>query len=384
MPVIVMIAGKPFTGWKKVSANLDFGKASNEATVTITEQPADPFPARLNDPAVVIFDGVPVVTGYVDDVNGTHSWGNHEITVTIRDKTQDLVDSTIGPKQEYNPPKSLKEVAEGTLRKMGLSGIRVIDKVNPDKFRPSEKVGGAIDTFGHDFLKNWANKRQVVLNTDGKGNLVIDRNRKVRGPGMLYKSFEDDPRNNVLEATYSNSSKNRANKHSAAGQKSQSDPYWETQAKGVKDGQANPMSQNIGDAFDTAMRPTRKIHYRGRQAIAGKTPKDAAAWKSNLARANGVKYEATVQGFSMAPGVLWRPGFIIPVFDAHFLLATDMFIKSVTLEQTWGGGETTKVSCTVADAYTKDASEQPKSGQRGAKSGVGHSAPGRFSDGTFT
>ena len=381
MSVIVMIGGSPFTGWTKVSANLDFGKAANEATVTMTAKPADPFPVALNDVAVVMFDGVPVVTGYVDDINANHSFGQHEINITIRDKTQDLIDSTIGPKQEYNPPKTLKEIADGTLKKMGLSDIKVIDNVSPDPFRPTEKVGGAIDTYGHDFLKNWANKRQVVLNTDGKGNLVIDRNTKKRGPGMLYKSFEDSPRNNVISATYQNSSKDRANKHSAAGQKSQSDPYWETQPKDAKEGQSGPMSKNIGEAYDNAMRRTRKIHYRGRQAIEGATPEKAAAWKSNQARANGVKYEATVQGYSMVPGVLWRPGFIVPVFDAHFLFACDLFIKSVTLESTWGGGSTAKISCTVADAFTEDSSEQPKSQERGAKQGIGHSKPGRYSQG---
>jgi prophage tail gpP-like protein len=385
--VIVIINGQPLAVWTKVSVNLAFGKASNVAKVTLTEKPSDPFPAQLNDKAVVIINGEPVVTGYVDDVDGSHDFGNHEINITVRDKTQDLIESTIGPKQEYKPPISLKDVASGTLKKMGLSDIKVVDNVCPEQFRPSEKVGGSIDTFGHDFLKNWANKRQVVLGTDGKGNLTIDRNQKKRGPGMLFKSFEDSPVNNVLSAQYKNSTKKRANKHSAAGQKSQTDRDWETKPKGVAEGQAGPMSQNIGDAFDTAMRPTRKIHYRGRQAIEGKTPKDAAAWKSNLARADGVTYEATVQGFNQVPGVLWRPGFIIPVRDDHFLLADDMFIKSVTLEKTWKGGSTTKISCTVKDAYTKDASEQPKSGGRGSKPGIGHSAAGRFNGadgGSFT
>lgn len=374
--IVVMVGSAGFGGWTKVSVDLEFGKASNVAKVTFTERPSNPFPARLNDPAVVLVNGTPVVTGHVDDIDGSHDWSGHEINVTIRDKTQDLIESTIGPKQEHKPPISLNDVCTKCIGLMGL-GIGVIDKVGPPPFRPYELVGGAIDTFGHDFLRNWANKRQVVLGTDGKGNLTIDRNLGRRGGGYLFKAFEDSPANNVLRANYRNSSKGRANKHSAAGQKSQADRNWEKQAKSIAEGQANPMSKNLGEAYDTGMRPERKIYYRGRQGIEGSTPKEAAAWKANLARADGVSYDATVQGFT-SNGWLWQPGYIIPVFDAHFLIGDDMFIKGVTFEKDWDGGSTTTIKCTVKDAYTKDAAGQPLSGQRGASQGIGHSGPGRF------
>ena len=374
--VTVMINGAPFGFWTTASINIQFDTASNEATVSMSERPRDPLPVRLNDPAVVLIDGEPVVTGFVDDIDGDHGFQDHRINITIRDKTQDLIESTIGPKQEHKPPISLKKVCEKTIEQMELE-IAVKDFVNPSEFRPSEKVAGQIDVFGHDHLKNWANKRQCVLNTDGKGNLQIDRNRKRLFAGALFKAFEDSPQNNILASRYRNSSKNRANTHKAAGQKSPTDRHWEGRPKDDAPAQANPISTNVGEAKDTAMRPSRRIHYRGRQAIEGETPQKAAAWKANLARAHGVTYEARVQGFYGA-GQLWWPGYLVPVFDAHWELAATMFIKGVSFEKSFEGGSITVVSCTVEDAFTENASEQPKSGERGAQKGLGHSAPGRF------
>lgn len=375
--VIVVIGGNPFVGWKKVDVDIQFDRAANNATVTLTETPTTPMPARLFDEAVVLINGTPVVTGMVHDISASHDWSTHEINVTIRDKTQDLVDSTIGPKQEHKPPITLKQVLQKTIGKMGLP-IGVIDKVGPPPFRPSELVNGNVDTSGFNFCDNWARGRQCVLNTDGKGNLVIDRNMGRMGPGALIKTFEDNPANNVLKAQFKNTSKDRHNQKSVAGQKSPTDRYWEGRPKGDPPAQAKPISTNVAVARDSGVPPQRKQHTREHRPSEGRTPMDSANWKANLARARGVTYTATVQGFGPGGFGLWWPGYIIPVLDAHFELATPMFIKGVKFHKDWDGGSTTELECTVPDAFTLNASSAPIGGQRGASFGLGYSGPGRF------
>lgn len=375
--VIVMLDGVPFDGWKKVTVSQAFDKATGECSLTISPLPGNPLPADVGSTAQVILAGRPVITGHVHEVTGSHGWGEHDIELSIRDKTQDMIDSTVGPGVEFKPPIQLKQVLDGTLKKMGLSGIKVIDKANPEQFRKGGEVPvAAIDDTGFGYADQWARKRQVVLNTDGEGNLVIDRNRKQRGPGALIKMFEDSPLNNVKKATYKNSDAGRHNETDCHAQKSTNDlDYWETRPKGDEPAQSNPLATKTGKAVDSSIRPERKLHYRARQGIEGKTPEQAAKWRTNLARARNYTYEAEVAGFEMAPGQLWWPGFIIPVRDDHFLISDELFIKEVTFTKDWDGGAVTQISLTAKDAYS-ESDEAPKS--RTGKAGLGTKPSGSF------
>lgn len=374
--VIVILDGAPFDGWKKVVIKQSFDKVTGEGTLTISPQPGNPLPADVGSTAQVILAGVPVLTGYVVETSGSHGWSEHDIELTIRDKTNDLIESTVGPGLEFDPPVKLKQVLDGTLNKMGLSDIKVVDNVNPETFRQGGELPIAtLDEYGHPWMDRWAKKRQVTLHPDGKGNLVIDRNQKKRGAGALIKTFEDSPLNNVKTAKYRNSEHGRHNEVNCAGQKSTNDPYWETRPKGDEPAQANPLSENIGTAHDTSIRPQRKLHYRGRNGLEGKSPKDAAKWRANLARARNYTYEAEVQGFEMSPGQLWWPGFIIPVRDDHFRISDEMFIKEVEWQKDWDGGAITKVHCTAKDAFS-DSDEAPKS--RTGEPGLGAKKSGAY------
>lgn len=378
--VVLILNGRAFDGWKSVSTSKSFEDATGEASVTLSPQPGNPLPARLGDTAKLLLAGHPVITGHVHDVKGKHDYGTHDIDITIRDKTQDLIDSTIGPKMDFRSPVSLKDVSRKTLDRMGLSQIKVVDEIGPPDYQSGETVSGSIDETGFDFLERWARKRQVFLTTNGDGDLVITRNLDKRGPGRLTKAFEDGPLNNVLSAEYHASDFERANANAVAAQKSPNDKdFWEARAKSDPLGQADPMAKKWGTAFDTSVRPERRRFVRSGKAAVGKTPEETAKWNANIARARSIEYTATVQGFTMdlSGGQLWWPGFIIPVLDAHFLLAQDMFIKKVDFKKDWGGGATTTITCVPPESY-KSESEGSVAKGRTAQTGAGTTSPRSF------
>lgn len=367
--VVVVANGGAFTGWLSVEISQDFDSATGECTLVISEQPGQPLPINLNDDVQVLINGQPVITGYVYSIDGNHGWGEHTITLTIKDQTQSFIDSTVGPGVKFEPEIALKDVLTGTLDKMGLSHIGVIDKINPDKYRPGGEVPvAAITDTGYEYLDKWTKKRNVLLNTDGKGNLVIDRNQMRTGPFHLHKGSEDDPLNNVLSATYKNSLEGRHAEKRVAGQKSTNDlKYWEKKPKGFEPAQAGPLSKNWGIAKDLTVRADRIKHLRGFQGIEGKTPEDAARWQSNLAQARNLTYDATVQGLSMS-GKIWWPGFTLSVYDYHFQISDVMFIKGVTLKKDFEGGSQTDVRCTVKSGFSE---KDPDKGSRSSKRGLG-------------
>lgn len=374
--VTVIVNGAPFAGWKKVEVTQSFDKASGQGKLTISPLPGVPFPIHMGDEVTIICGSTPVLTGHVHGVDASHGWEDHDIHLTLHDKTKDLVDSTLGPGHESKPPITMKQLAQKTIGKMGLK-IGVIDKVNPPPFGPAEVPVGQVGQTGFSFLDDWASKRQVLMNTDGKGNLVIDRNQKRKGSGALIKAFAEDPTsamNNVKKATYKNSDEGRSNTTACAGQKSQNDlDHWESKEKGEQTAQADPMQTHWGKAVDTEVRPERIRHFVGGKGIDGDSPRKAARWRSNLARSRGFQYTATVQGFEMSPGKLWWPGYVIPVRDDHFEISDELLIATVKFCKDWDGGATTEVSCTYGDGFSES---EAGSASKTAKRGVGSASVG--------
>lgn len=376
--VVVVLNGAPFVGWVEVTVTQSFDKAAGDGKLKITEMPEDPFPAKIGDQVVVLCAGQPVLTGMVYSVDGGHDVKDHSITLTLRDKTQDLVDSTLGPKHENKPPVTLKEVAQRTVGKMGVP-VGVIDKAGPDPYREAEVPVGDIEMGGHEYLDTWAQKRQCVLNTDGKGNLVIDQNKGRSGPGILFKARDaDHPMNNVLKAQYKNSLNDRHNRNAASGQKSPNDKkHWESRPKGDQPAQAKQISKHYGLDDDTEIPSSRRKHFRARAGIDHDSPKKAAKWRSNVAKARGFQYIATVQGFEAAPGALWWHGVIIPVRDDHFLISDRLFVTQVKFHKTLKGGATTEVVCTFKDAYSSKGASESGGGRTGSP-GIGSSSAGAY------
>ncbi len=375
--VRVVLNGQEFKGWKSVSLSNSFEETTGEAQLTISEQPGNPLPADIGDECQILLAGKPVLTGFIKSVEGTLEYGSHDINLTAKDKTDDLIKSTIGPDLNVKAPVDLKKVAEKTIKQMGLD-IKVIDKVSPEVFKQGEFVSGDIEDRGQRFLDQWAKKRGAVLNTDGKGNLVLNQNQKERSSYKLNSGPEGSI-NNILSSSYSNSEEGRSSEYNASGQKSPNDrEFWESRPKGDPLGSAGAMATNWGKAVDTAIRPQLKLHFRGRKGMQGKTPEETAKWAANVNRARGFTYKCKVQGFTQGlGGDLWWPGLLVEVADWHWNIDHVLFLKTVSFSKTWGEGALTDLEFTVEDAYSPQA--EPSGDQnRNKKTPLGASKKGRY------
>lgn len=366
---VVLVNGMAFGGWTHFQVTQTFDQATGDATLRMSPQPGQPLPIMLGDKVQIICAGQPVVTGHVHRVWGQHELESHSIQAQIRDKTQDMIDSTIGPKHNIDPPCSLADVCRKTLKIMGLSGINVIERAKTAPFTLGEKVSGAIDERGHEHLERWAAKRNVVLTTDGKGNLVIDQNDGRRLPGaMIHFGLPDDPLNNCTKSQFGIDDFQRHNAHAVAGQKSPNDRNWEGKSKGDPEAQANKMSSRFGIAYDKSVRPERRKHSRGGKAQSGKSPRESAKWRSNTARAKSNEYVAEVAGFTTATGQLWWPGYLVPVYDYWWMLSADLFLKEVIFSKEAGDkhGARTQLKFSIEDAFRPQAGRSPATGRTGS------------------
>jgi prophage tail gpP-like protein len=262
--VTVLANGIPLSGWLEVHVDQAHDKVSGQAMIKMSAQPGIVLPMHVGDSAIVLIDGQPVLTGHVHEVFGDLDISHHHNNVVCRDNTQDFIDSTVGPGLKIQPPVTLQQLITQTLGVMGLSHIGVIDNIRPDPYQQGEQVSASIDDRGFSFIDAWAQKRQVLLHTDGKGNIVIDRNQRLRGAGYLLSTYGDDPLNNVQRSQYRNSDLNRHNLVAVNGQKSTNDKnWWESKSKGEPTAQADPLQKNWGTASCTDVRGERRLHCRG-------------------------------------------------------------------------------------------------------------------------
>jgi prophage tail gpP-like protein len=374
---IVMVNGTPFSGWLEIAINRSVEKGSGDTRLKISPQPGKPFPLKLGDKIKVLLNARGLINGHVHEVDGAHGWGEHFIQVTVRDKTQDLIDSTIGPGIEIKPPITLGDAARQIIGHMGLD-VDVIEKVTTEPFKDGEAPVHSVDDKGFSFLEQWARKRQAILTTDGDGNLVIWRNEGERSGGSLHRGPPDDAKNNVIRATYKATDFNQANLTAVSAQKSANDqPYWEGLNKGTPLGDALAMSNKYGTANDTSIRPERRKHIRASKGVDGATPDDSAAWESNVARARAMEYTAEVAGHGPTSTSLWMPGMVVPVSDYFFDLEDELLIKEIGFHVTWGGGGTTQLRLCDADSFKKAADGSKRKG-RGGKPGAGRLLSGSF------
>lgn len=367
--LLVVINGVPFGGWMGVQVTQTFDQAAGDGTLRMSPQPGVPLPVMLGDKIAVICANQPASTGHIHRIWGEHEISSHVIQAQFRCKTQDFVDSTIGPKLNVNTPVSLAQVARKTLAAMHLDGIGVIDMSNSEPFQKGEKVSGAIDETGHGFVDNWAKMRNVVQRTDGKGNLVLDRNNGKRlAGGYIHFGLPDDPLNNALKSSFGIEDFNRHNMNAVSGQKSPNDKnFWEGRPKGDPLAQAKTMANRYGVAHDTSVRPERRKHHRGGKGQQGKTPKEAAKWKTNTLRAKSNEYVATVPGFTTSTGNLWWPGYIAPVYDYWWNVAADLFIKEVVFSKDWASGSKTQIKFGMDDSFKDQSGRNKASGRSGSK-----------------
>jgi len=357
---IVLLNGQAFTGWTHFQITQAFDRATGDCTLRMSPQPGVPLPVKIGDVVQVICAKRPVLTGHVHRIWGEHDDKTHVIQAQIRDKTQDLIDSTIGPKLDVTPPTTMSAVASQTLSAMGLGSIKVIDRVGSAPFGLAEKVSAPINARGLEFLEKWAAKRHSVLTTDGLGNLVIDQNQGRRLAGAYIRcGLPDDPTNNVKKSQFGIDDFNRHNTTAVAGQKSSTDRGWEKLGKGEPQGQGAALSSRYGVASDTSVRPERRRHMRGGEAHSGSSPKESAKWHQNSMRAKSNEYVCTVPGFTTSDGAtLWWPGNLVPVYDWAWNINADLLLKEVEFQKEAGAthGASTQLKFTLEDGFTDQAS----------------------------
>lgn len=334
------------SGWVEVAID----NLARRFEFTAATRGVGDIPFRAGQSAVVTIDGERVLTGWIERIDVSADPGAEEITYTIsgRDKIADVVDSSIDGLSDFSS--TIARAADAVLRFLGVDA-KVIDQ----SASASRPFAGAAEVAkpdpgetAADFLWGIASRRQILLSSDGDGNLLLLNGDPTPVATRIVNRI-DGVGNNILGFSFSSDHSKRFHTYRVVAQ-----PNVAESAFFDIDIASSAVASISASFVDSRIRASR------RRTIAGEatyTPGDARArarWEANLARAAGLSYTVALPFFRDDGGALWAVNTAPIVEDEFAGIATRMLVARVRFDLSPGGPLTTLV-LHRRDAYAAQA-----------------------------
>ena len=338
--------GKQYRNFMAATVELRLDALCNTFSFQIATKDNQPLPFRGNEPCRVVVDGELALTGNIEIVDASYSARQHNITVYGRDKTGDLLDSTIGPISDLRPPISLKAIVERVISEIGLTGVEVVDEANAPVFNKAEDlVSPEPGENAFEFLEKFARKRQVILSSNKDGNILLTTATPKRAQSFI-RNVIGGTQNNVKSGTVSYDTTGRFNVYKFV---SSLNPIALNAAGSV--GLKDVVDQS-GQQIDTEIRKGRQMVLVSESPFSSSQNSDRAKWEANIRKSRGRAYSATVQGFRNENGDLWAINTLASVNDEFAGISANMLINTIGFSYSLSGGSETTLGFIDENAYT--------------------------------
>ena len=346
-----------------------------------------------------------LLTGFIEKQTITYSKNNSIINVQGRDKLCDFADSRFSNKM-FKPPISFIDVLEKLLKECGyivvdnktsplVSGIALLGLGNKllgnqvkiineyeetdilnfyfgktiEKFQTNESIGFNKDESAYNLIQRLADKRRLVLGTDGDGNIVIRAiGQETADTVLVNDTFANKPNqnNNIISANIVRDDSRRYYEYKIFS--SGTNTSTSTSIAGtLTDNLKNNTTQYSGVFYDNEIRKTRKF-LDNVSGMGNELCKQRAEWECNIRRARAFEYRCTVFGWrqnlkemgllNFSANSLWKVNQQVIVKDSRAKLFNEkLLIKSVTYKQDSQGGTTSDLVLVSPLSYTDSVFE---------------------------
>ncbi len=352
----IRVNGKDYSFFESATATkqLDAGAGTFQFTAVRTKKLS--FPIRIGDACEIFADDNKIITGFVETNKGSFGPDNHTITISGRDKTADFIDSTIDV-ITLVPPISLKKAIELIIEQIGAK-IKVVENVKTDDFKSAEDLPSAtVGEGAFEFALKLAKKKQVLLNVNGNGNLVIDR-----PTGSLVKAQirhrEGDKGNNIISGSWDYDNTKRFSKYKSVSQLNMVAAEFA--------GDISPLdlvTQDSGFIIDKGIRASRQLVFQAENSSAQQAASARTEWEANVRKTRGKIYTCVANSFYI-DGIFMKPNLRIPIICDFAEIDDVMLLNSVQYSYSGGdnGGTQTLMSFVDKNAYKVNIEEPSKVG----------------------
>lgn len=334
------VGGMRYGGWKSVSVRTGLEQIAGIYDLSITERwPHQPYDWAIppGEMCAIEYGEDTLISGYVDSVAVSYDASSHEIKVSGRDRTGDLVDCS-APSVAFSGLTFL-QVAEKLCAPFG---IKVIDQTTGGKpirsQNPLPKQAAQNGETVFRALEKLARIEGVLLNSDGNGGLVITR-AGLAGDCEIELEFGK----NILRAQFEQNHSALFSEITVKGQAAAAGAgqygVVEAQPKGVVKRSAG--EQRAGNSQIQRYRPL--IIVAETQAD-GRRCQNRAEWEAGSREARARKVGVTVQGWrEYEGGPLWRINRRVKV-RCPWMRIDEWWVISAINYKLDGGGTTAELS----------------------------------------
>lgn len=307
--VSLQARGQVFEGWLSASINRTIEGPASSFSVAVSEKhPSRPAARQLRpgDDVTVRLGGDVVVAGFIDRVQHELGAGSHQVTVTGRDRTADLVDCA-----PDLPPNEWRDVDLLRLAKILAApfGITVAAETGAGAAFPKVALNPGETAWG--LLEERARYRAGLLIADGAGGLVLTLPGAGRGDALELGR-------NVLEATLSLTDTERFSDYVVKGQMAGTD--W---AHG--DVAASPE----GRAEDRGVARFRPLVIVASSGVDTSRCLQRARFEASVRAGRAERVGVLVQGWRQSSGALWQPNLLVHALLPRLGVDADLIVATV-------------------------------------------------------
>ena len=342
------VNGIQYTGFTTASTFRSLESVSGAFKFEATASEKIKFPIKVGDACRVLIDGKPVNDGYVEAVVPSYSVDSHKLSISGRDKTMDMIDSSMVNEGTYQGAISLKTIIERSLKDGSINNVSVIDNVSGlESFDASDIQSAAVGETIFSFVEKYARKRQVLLTGDGEGNVIITRSGVEKASTSLFNIVDGDS-NNLIAGSAQYDDTDIFNKYVI---KSQSSLGGLLSSASIT---PSDVVNQSGTETDSSARVSRQIEIIPPTSMPTEDAGKYALWQKNLRRAKAFVASLTVHGFAQGNGDLWQPNLLVDIHDDFLGRRGTFLIKSVENTLSVDEGERTIIELVERDSYTLD------------------------------
>lgn len=357
MTMLLEVNGVQYDNFTSASCEIRLDALANTFSFEAVAAEGEALPFKGGEKCRVIVEGQVVLTGSIEVVEVNYDASDHVITVQGRDKTGDLLDSSLDAISDLRGQSlTLKQIIERAID--DISGpdikladkIKVIEEVSTAKFDPAQDVVSAeAGDNAFDFIEKYSRKRQVLLTSDGDGNIVITSGSGIQAAGSIQHIIGAND-NNVLASSFSFDTTGRFRVYKLASQLSII-PLNLAGEIGL-----DSVVDQRGDASDTDVRKGRQLVLISEASSSSDQETPRAQWEANIRKARGLVYSATVQGYRVdltdANAALWRENRLYQIVDDYLGKSEPMLSNSVIFTLDVNGGQQTSIGFVDQKAYS--------------------------------
>lgn len=345
MSLGVLLNGTLFTRALSIRCKRSMRNLVGYAEVSVTEpEPGQNF-MKMGDKMEIVRldDQSRLLIGFVEKISIRHSVNGHEVSFSGRDKTCDLLDSTLKVKT-YTGPISFQDLLKKVIEDQGLS-YEIVDRAGQlRQLKQEEITAGEIGQPAMDFLETYARKVSVIMTTTEDGKIMLSKaGATPSGLTLITQRAAGGKSNNVLESSMEINDAERFRDYACQAQIASA-------GLGLTAEPEETVEQN-GTATDSGLRAGRFFEFEPEASMDGLSGQDRATLEANVRRARGFTYSAVIQGAPKAAKI----NSTIEIIDGVMGIRGTLLIDAVDHQFDLSTGTTTQLECTHKDAYTLNA-----------------------------